>query len=143
VSSEPPGIAGNAGTAVAAGTTATATATGTTTAATLAATAAATLAATTTSAVIATRALRTGDAIDHVVELAARDRAVRALLALEHANEANVVDAATDDVECLEEARGAIGLNAECGRDCTDRWIFLLGRFGLRFAAFTGLAGLA
>jgi hypothetical protein len=95
---------------------ATATAAARTTAATrtTAALAATTALATTSAitAVIATGAC-SGDAIDHVMKLAARDRAVRTFLALEHANEANLVDTIADDVERFDETRGAIGLNAE------------------------------
>ena len=135
------GLVAIAATTKAAGAATAATTTGTATTATLAAATTTTLAAATRTAVIATRALRTGDAIDHVVELAARNGAVRTLLTLEHANEANLVDATADDVECLEQARGAIGLHAERGRDRTDRRIFLLGRFGLRLATFSAALG--
>jgi hypothetical protein len=124
--------------AAAESTAATATA-GTATTAALAATTTTTLAAATT-AIITTRTLRAGDPIDHVVELAARDRTMRTLLALEHAHEANVVDATADDVERLEQARGAIGLHAECGCDRTDRRIFLRRCVGLRLAATIAVA---
>jgi hypothetical protein len=128
--------------AIAATTEATATATATTTLA-----AAATLVATT--AVITALLLRTGDAIDHVVKLTARHRAMRTLLALEHAHEANLIDAIADDVERLEQTRRAVGLNTERRGDRVGRRILLgrlrLGRLALgrRLAAFgSGLATL-
>lgn len=102
--------------------------TATTTAATTALT---TLASATFATLVAAALRRTGDAIDHVVVLAARDRAVRTLLALEHANEANLIDAITDDVERLEQTLGAIRLHAERGCDGIGRRI-LRGRRGLR-----------
>jgi len=72
--------------------------------------------ATTAITAIATTTRGTGDAVDDVVELAARDRAVRTLLALEHAHEANLIDAVSDDVERFDQSRGAIGLHVErCG----------------------------
>ena len=80
-----------------------------------------------------TSACRRGDAIDDVVELAARDRAVRSLLALKHAHEANLVDAVTDDVECLEQARRAIRLNVQLRRErLHDRIALGRCRCGLR-----------
>ena len=91
--------------------------TATTTAAT-AITAAATAIITACTATITTR--RRGDTIDHVVELAARDGAVRTGFALEHAHETNLIDAITDDVERLEKPRGAIRLNTERARDRVD-----------------------
>jgi hypothetical protein len=93
--------------------------------------------ASTATIVVATTLRRTGNAIDHVVELAARNRAVRSLLALEHAHEADLIDAVADDVERFEQALGAIGLHTECGCDGVDRRIFCGGlRLGC-FAAFT------
>src|SRR5690606_27599668 len=82
----------------------------------------ATIAATTTTivAIVATALLRRRDAIDHVMELSARDRALRALLALEHAHESNLIDAITDDVERLEQTLGALRLNVERGGDGFD-----------------------
>jgi hypothetical protein len=123
--------------------TAEATAATTTTAAGSAATAtlaALTTASTATAALvaIASTARRSCDAIDHVVELAARDRVVRTLLALEHAHEAHLVDAVADDVERLDETRGAIRLNAERCSDGCNRSFVLLRRFGLRLTA-TGI----
>ena len=78
---------------------------------------------------------RTGDAIDRVVKLAARDRAVRRRLALEHAHEPHLLDAVADDVERLDQPRRAIGLQVQLGRDRVDHRIGLgvLRRgFGLR-----------
>ncbi len=71
-----------------------------------------------------TAALLAADTIDHEVELTARHAAVRTLLALVHAHEADLLDVAgTDDVERLEEARGAIGLHGQRGGDRVDRRI--------------------
>jgi hypothetical protein len=84
--------------------------------------------------IIAPAALRAGDAIDDVVELAAGDRALRPFLALEHAHEADVVDAIADDIERLEQPLGALGLYVQRRRDGVDRRI-LLGRLCL---ALTG-----
>ena len=120
-------------------------------AATTAATAAATgstataIAATATTAstaaiiVAAAPARLTGDAIDHVMKLAARDRAVRTLLALIDAHLADLVDPVADDVERLEQTRGAIGLNTERGRDRFDRRIGR-ARCGLATFARSGIA---
>ena len=105
--------------------------TATTAAATTAAAIATTAATITTTAVVATivaAALRAGDAIDHVVKLAAGDRAVRALLALEHADQADLIDAITDDVERLDQALRAIGLDADGLGDRLDDRIVLGGR---------------
>lgn len=113
-------IAATAEATTAAATAATRTATAATLATALAAAAAST-------AIFATTFRRTRNAIDHVVELTARDRAVRAFLALEHAHEPNLVDAITDDVERLEQTLGAIGLDVERSRDGIDRRIFLGG----------------
>ncbi len=79
----------------------------------------------TTATIIALGAAATlsGDPIDDVMELAARHSAVRTLLALKHANQANLVDRSTDDVERFEEARGAIRLEPECFGNGTDRRI--------------------
>jgi hypothetical protein len=84
--------------------------------------------------VVAPTALRTGDAVDDVVELAARDRPVWTLLALEHAHEANLVDPVADDVERLEQTLGALGLNTERRSHGVDGWI-LFGRLGLALTA--------
>ena len=99
-------------------------------AATTAATATATAAAAATTAAIATAAaaivaalLLAADAVDDVVELAARRGAVRAGLALVHAHEADLVDVATDDIERLEQALGALGLDADRRGDGLDRRI--------------------
>jgi hypothetical protein len=114
---------------------------GTTATAALATAAALAATATAVTATLFTARLRRRDAIDHVVELAARDRAMRTGLALEHAHEANLVDAIADDVERLEHARRAIGLHAELVRDEIDRRI---GRsVGLRrLTTLGGLRGL-
>jgi hypothetical protein len=123
----------------AAGTTATAT---TAIATTAAATTTAITAAATTIVAACTAAITTarrGNAIDHVVKLAARDGAVRTRFALEHANETNLIDAITDDVERLEQTRGAIGLNTERARNGIDRRIGRSGRSRCRFG--TRVAG--
>ncbi len=109
-------------TTAAGATTATATAATATTAITAAATAAA------TGTVVTTRTLRACDAIDHVVKLAAGDRVVRTLLALEHADEPNLVDAITDDVEGLEQALRLVGLHVDRLGDGLDDRIVLGGR---------------
>src|SRR5262249_55184299 len=96
---------------------------------TLAALAASTSTAATIVAIAAT-ARCTCDAIDHVVELAARYRAVRSLFALEHAHETDLVDAVADDVERLEQALGTVGLDVERARHRIGRRI-LLGRLRL------------
>jgi hypothetical protein len=130
-------------TAPAAGTTGTAGTAATTTAITAAATSAITTAATAI-VVACTAAITTrwrSDAIDHVVELAARDGTVRTGFALEHAHETNLIDAITDDVERLEQTRRAIGLHTERARDRVDRRIRCCRRrgccFGARLTAFT------
>jgi hypothetical protein len=64
---------------------------------------------------VAAPALGRGDAVDRVVELAAGDRAVRALLALEHADQADLVDAITNDIERFDHARGAVRLHTQRG----------------------------
>ncbi len=72
----------------------------------------------TAATIIATAATRrTRDAIDDVVELAARDRVVRSLLALEHAHETHLIDAVADDVERLDQPRCAIGLDVQRRRE--------------------------
>src|SRR6185436_9759538 len=93
--------------------------------------------ATTTAAaiVVAPAARRGSDAIDHVVKLAARDRTVRTLLALEHAHEPDLIDPVTDDVERFDQTRSAIGLHVQRSSDGRDRSLVLLGRLGLRFSA--------
>ncbi|MCW5801851.1 MAG: hypothetical protein KIT31_05645 [Deltaproteobacteria bacterium] len=106
----PPGAAAAAAAANAATTT-------TTTATAAIATAAAAAVA---AIVAAPAAALTGDAVDDVVELAARDRAVRTGLALVHAHEADLVEAPADDVECLEQARRAIRLHRQLVRDVVD-----------------------
>jgi hypothetical protein len=125
----------------------------TATAGATAATAAATTAAATSAitatiiAIVATSARRTGDAIDDVVELAARDRTVRSLLALEHADETDLIDAVPDDVERFDQPRCAIGLHRELRRERLHDRIILrrgrrrlghacLGRFGSGLDAF-------
>jgi len=108
-------------------------------AATATATTATAITTTATAAIIATFATTltlTGDAIDHEVKLAALDRTVRAGLALEHANEANLIDAIADDVERLDDPRRLVGLQASRLGDCLHDRIVLggrrgLGRFGL------------
>jgi hypothetical protein len=92
---------------------------------------------------VATTARRTGDAIDHVVKLAARDRAMRARFALEHTNQAHLVDPVADDVERLDETRGTLRLNVERCGDRRDRGFVLWRRCGLRrfTAAFAGRLG--
>jgi hypothetical protein len=105
---------------------ATTTTAGTTTAATTAIAATATTAITAIAAatiITTTTTRRASDAIDHVMKLATRDGAVWTLLALEHAHETNLIDAIADDVECLEQARRAIGLNIERSCDGLDRRI--------------------
>ena len=121
---------------VAAGTTAT-TAT-TATAATVAAAAAV------VAIIAATPLRRPGDAIDRVVKLAARDRAVRRLLALEDAHEPHLIDAIADDVERFEQPRRAIGLQLQLVRDGLDRRIGrrCSGRVGRRLATLGGRLGL-
>jgi len=120
---------------------------GTTAAIATATTTAITSATTVVAAIIAT-ALRAGDAIDHVVELAAADRAVRAFLTLEHADQANLVDAIADDVERFDQALRAIGLNADgFGHGLDDR-VVLGGRrrrsaFGLHRLGLATLTGVA
>ena len=122
---------------------ATAAATTTPSTAIAAAAAAATAAITAATAIIARTAAagRTRDAIDDVVELAARDRVVRSLLALKHAHEAHLIDAIPDDVERFDQARCAIGLDAQRRRERLDMRIVLgrcrcaLGHRGLLFAA--------
>jgi hypothetical protein len=120
-------------------------ATATTTAATSAITAA-------IIAIVATSARRTGDAIDDVVELAARDRTVRSLLALEHADETDLIDAVPDDVERFDQPRCAIGLHRELRRERLHDRIILrrgrrrlghacLGRFGSGLDAFRAFRG--
>jgi hypothetical protein len=122
--------------AIAATTEAAGTATTATTAALTALAAAAIIA-----TIVTTSTRGSRDAIDHVVKLAARHRAVRTLLALEHANEANVVEAIADDVERLEQTRRAIGLNVQRRRDCIGRRIRSGRRSGLAtFARRSGLA---
>lgn len=107
----------------------------TTTAATATATISAAATTAITAAVIAIATLLlTGDAIEHVVELAARHRAVRSGLALIHAHETNRFDVAADDVERFEQARRAIRLHAENGRDVIDRGIRRLRGVGRRIA---------
>ncbi len=124
-------VAVAATTEAAATATTTTTATRTATTTTLAALTAATATATAALVAIATAtACRSCDAIDHVVELAARDRVVRTLLALEHAHEAHLIDAIADDVERLDETRGAIGLDVERCSDGCDRSFVLLRRCG-------------
>jgi hypothetical protein len=126
----------------------------TATAGATAATAGATTTATATSAItaaiiaiVATSARRTGDAIDDVVELAARDRTVRSLLAMEHADETDLIDAVPDDVERFDQPRCAIGLHRELRRERLHDRIILrrgrrrlghacLGRFGSGLDAF-------
>lgn len=98
------------------GTTATAIATGTT---------AATITAIAAVAAVVT-ALLAGDAVDHVVKLAPRNRTMGAGLALIHANQANLIELIADDLERLEQARGAIWLNAKRRSDCVGK------RVGLR-----------
>jgi hypothetical protein len=116
----------------------------------IATTTAAATAAITTAAVtaIVAPALRAGDAIDHVVELAARDRAVRAFLALEHADPANLVDPITDDVERLDQTLRAIRLDADGLGDRLDDGIILGGRrrrgaFGLHRLGLAALGRFA
>jgi len=93
-----------------------ATATATAAAATTAIAAAATTA--TTVAIIATApALLPGDAIDRVVKLAARDRAVRRRLALEHAHEPHVAQPFAGDIHQLEQPREAVAGHADLGAD--------------------------
>jgi hypothetical protein len=98
-------------------------------------------------AIVATSARRTGDAIDDVVELAARDRTVRSLLALEHADETDLIDAVPDDVERFDQPRCAIGLHRELRRERLHDGIILrrgrrrlghacLGRFRRGLDAF-------
>jgi hypothetical protein len=124
-------------TAATAGATTTATATSAITAAIIAA----------IIAIVATSARRTGDAIDDVVELAARDRTVRSLLAMEHADETDLIDAVPDDVERFDQPRCAIGLHRELRRERLHDRIILrrgrrrlghacLGRFGSGLDAF-------
>ncbi len=129
------------------------------TAATAAAAASAvtTAAFTSAAAVVALTPRRTRDAIDHVVKLAPRDRVVRAFLALVDADQADLIDRVADDVERLEQARGAIGLDRQRGCDRLDHRICRRGRrvasfggrrlgrrvasFGGSFAAFGGSFG--
>jgi hypothetical protein len=132
-------------TAVAAESTAAATAT--TTAAITAAATTAIATAAITCAIVAP-ALRAGDAIDDVMELAARDRAVRALLALEHADPANLIDTIADDVERLDQTLRAIRLNADRFGDRLHDGVILgrrrrggafgLHRLGLALGRFGG-----
>ena len=110
-------------------------------AATTAITAAATAIITACTATITTRRRR--DAIDHVVELATRDGAMRTRFALEHANETNLIDAITDDVERLEQTRGAIWLNTEGARDRVDRGVRCSRRSRRRFCACLAAAAAA
>jgi len=99
----------------------------TTTASTSAAAFATTTALTAVTAPIATVAAAiatpAGNAIDDVMELAARHRAVRTLLALEHAHQTHLIDRATDDVERFEQTRCAFGLQTECFGDRADRGV--------------------
>jgi hypothetical protein len=99
-----------------------------------AATATTTIAAT---AIVTTTAARGScDAIHDVVELATRDRVVRALLALIDADEAHLIDTVPDDVERLDQPRRAIRLHAERTRKRLHlRIAFRRRRHGL------GLAG--
>jgi hypothetical protein len=102
-----------------------------TTAATTAATAAAVTAATAVAAasIVAAAPLRRRHAVDGVVELAARDRAVRPLLALEHANQANLVEPVADDVERLDHPGGPVRRDPHRARDRVgDRIGLLLDR---------------
>ena len=103
-------------------------------AATTAATATPAISATTTpvtAAIIAPGAATlAGHAIDDVVELAARHCAVGTLLALKHANQADLIDRATDDIERLEQTLRLLRLQPECFGDRADRgiWRCLCGR---------------
>ena len=62
--------------------------------------------------VIAAAAPGRCDAVDRVVVLATGDRAMWPLLALEHAHEANLVDAIANNIESFDHPRGAIRLHA-------------------------------
>jgi hypothetical protein len=115
-------------------------ATAATTAATAATTIATATAAITSIAAIIATLRRARDAIDHVVKLAARHRTVRTRFALEHAHEANLIDAIADDVERLEQARRAISLHGQRRGHVIDRRI--RRSRGLRVAAFARLATL-
>jgi hypothetical protein len=99
-----------------------------TTAATAATTAIAITATSTAAALVApatatAAATRSHDAIERVVELAHAGRAGRPLLALEHAHQAHAIDVGPDDIERLDQTRGALRGQREHAGD----------RFGHRF----------
>jgi len=90
-------------------------------------------------AIVTPPALRRGHAVDRVMILAARDRAVRALFALEHADQAHLVEAVADDIERLDQPGGTVGLDRQRAGDRVDDRIGLLldrrigcGRIGSR-----------
>jgi hypothetical protein len=116
---------------IAAGSTSTSTSTPASPAAAAAATVAAiaTAAAVTAAAIVTAPALRRRHPIDGVVVLAARDRAVRPLLALEHAHEADLVETVADDIERLDHAGSPVRLDPQCAGDRVDDRIgFVLDR---------------
>ena len=61
-------------------------------------------------AIVAFGSRSAGDPVDHKMELAARHRAMRPLLALVHPNKPHLIERVADDVECLEQTRCSIGL---------------------------------
>jgi len=91
-------------------------------------------AAVTAPAIVAAPALCRCHAVDRVVVFAARDRAMGALFALEHAHQAHFVEAVADDVERFDQPGRAVGLDRQRARDrIDDRIRLLLGRgFGGR-----------
>lgn len=84
------------------------------------------------STIVALRPALAADAIDHVVKLAARHRAVRSLLALIHAHEPHLIDRVADDVECLEQTRRAIRLYGQRFGHGNDRRIVGFRRLARR-----------
>jgi hypothetical protein len=90
----------------------------------------------TAAAPVVTPALRRCHAIDRIVILATRDRAVRPLLTLEHAHEADLVEPVADDIERLDESGCPVGLNPQRARDG------IADRIGLLFGGRVGGRGL-
>jgi hypothetical protein len=66
---------------------------------------------------VAAAALGRHHAVDRIVKLAPRDRSVRALLALEHAHQAHLVEPIANNIERFDHARGPVGLDAQSARD--------------------------
>jgi hypothetical protein len=96
-------------------------------------------------AIVATPALCRGDAIDGVVVLAAGDRSVRTLLALEYAHEAHLVQPGSNNIKRFDQASRTVGLDAQRARHRIDDRIGLLldrrvgcGRIGSRNRASLG-----